>query len=119
MAGQLTVQGASVGEPGGERIFNFPTIVGKAVIGETIVTPMTLGTNTFSVPLESVAVVIQPPQSNEVALRFRTSLNAPDGGLPLYESYWPFVYPFPVAIPTTITITAAGPTTSGVSITFI
>lgn len=119
MAGSLTVSGMSAGEPGGERIFLFPTIVGKAVIGETIVTPMVSGSNVFSVPLESVAVVIEPFQGNEVSLKLKTSLNPGDSGLPLYPGGWPTMYPFPLEIPTTITIIAAGPTTSGVSITFI
>jgi hypothetical protein len=120
MAGSLTISGMSSGEPAGERIFGPITTVGKAVIGETIVTPMAAGANVFSVPTESVAVMIVPPLGNEATLKLRTSANPSDVGLSICESANPTVVAFPVGVtPTSITLTANLATTNAVSITFI
>ena len=117
MPGSFTVSGLSAGELAGERVFGPLTMVGKAVIGETLVVPMVNGDNTFAVPLESVAVMIIPPVG--AILKLRTSLNASDAGLPLVEANYPTVYPFPSNIPTSLILHSTGTTSSGVSITFI
>ncbi len=118
MAGTLTVSGLSSGELAGERIFGPLTMVGKAVIGETLVIPLTVGDNTIAVPLESIAVMMIRPLGGTATVKVRTNLNSTDGGLLLPEEPFPFVYPFPNAIPTSIILNAASIVAS-ISITFI
>ena len=118
MAGSLTITGVSAGEPLGERVFSPLTIVGKAVIAESLAVELETGANTFKVPLESVAVYIIMPVNGEAPTKFKTSLNSGDTGLPLNPGPQPFLYVFPETIPTTITLTAASKT-GVVSIAFI
>lgn len=119
MPGSFTISGMSAGEPAGERIFGPITMVGKAVIGETIQTNLASGSNVFTVPPEAIAVMIVPPLGNEATIKIKTSANPSDGGLPVCESANPTVFPFPAAIPTTITLIAGAATSQAVALTFI
>ena len=122
MAGTLTVSGLSAGELAGERIFGPITMVGKAVIGETLVVPLTAGENTFAVPTEAIAVLIVPPFAVETTIKVKTNLNASDAGLPVGPSttqLQPFVYSFPGTIPTSLILHPEAAISVGVSITFI
>ena len=112
MPGTVTLSGMSAGEPAGERLFGPLTVVGKAIIGETLAVQLASGTNTYTVPSESVAVLIIMPINGETATKFKTSLNSGDAGLPMNPGPQPFFYVFPETPPTLITLTAA--TNSGV-----
>lgn len=118
MSGVITITGVSAGEPLGERIFSPVSVVGKAVIAETLAIELETGINTFKVPRESVAVYILMPTNGEAATKFKTSLNSSDTGLPLNPGPQPFFYVFPEVAPTSITLTAAS-STGVVSIAFI
>lgn len=118
MAGTLTVSGMSAGELTGERIIGPLTIVGKAVIGETIVASLASGDNRFVVPSEAVAVMIVPPPNNETSITLRTSVNEEDSGLPLNPSASPFVYPLVEHSPLSLIVHSASATT-GLYILFI
>lgn len=119
MAGQITISGASAGEPAGQRVFGPTTITGTAVIGETFDQALVSGDNTFAVPTGAVAALIIPPALNTTAVKLRTSLNAADAGLPIYAGNWPTVYPFPSTPPTSLIVNAAGAITSAFTIAFI
>lgn len=105
MAGTVTISGLSASEPSGQRTLGPMSVQGTVVIGDTQATALSSGDNTISIPAGAVGVVIIPPSSGAVVLKYRTSLNAGDGGLPISPSQ-PFVHVFPSPIPTSIIINA-------------
>ncbi len=118
MAGSIVITGMSAGEPAGERIFGPLSVIGKAIVAETLSVILSSGDNTYTVPEESSAVLIIGPVNGETELKFRTNQNTADGGLVMNSGANPFVYVFPSTIPTKIILHAAG--TSGVvTIAFI
>src|SRR5947209_8563208 len=119
MPGSLVVSGMSAGELAGQRIIGPISVVGKSVIGETVVVPMLPGDNSVAVPEGSVAVLIIGPRNGTVPLTVRTSLNAGDAGMPINEAANPFMYTFPPVAPTSLIFhSSAVATSGGVSITF-
>lgn len=118
MAGTITLTGMSAGEPGGERIFGPITVVGKAIVPETLAVELASGDNTFKVPLNSTAVFIVMPINGTAATKFRTNQNTGDGGLPLNPGPQPFFYVFPETIPTSLILHAES-VTGVVTIAFI
>ena len=136
MAGTFTQTGGANGLPGGSRTFGPITIQGAVVLGEVLDLALASGDNTIAVPLGAVAVVVIPPTGNTTALKFRTSLNASDGGifafgdavfrgsmggLPLNagQSTGYFTYQFPSMAPTSIIINAGGAISAFTEVWFV
>ena len=121
MAGTFTQTGGANGLPGGSRTFGPITIQGAVVLGEVLALALASGDNTIAVPLGAVAVVVIPPTGNTTALKFRTSLNASDGGLPLNagQSTGYFTYQFPSTAPTSIIINAGGAISAFTEVWFV
>ena len=121
MAGTFTQTGGDNGLPGGSRTFGPITIQGAVVIGEVLDLALGSGDNTITVPTGAVAVVIIPPTGNTTALKFRTSLNSGDGGLPLNagQNTGYFTYQFPATAPTSIIINAGSAISAFTEVWFI
>lgn len=119
MAGTFTITGMSAGEPAGERVVGPITITGAVVVGETLSVQLASGDNTISVPTGSVAVMIRPPTNGTTTIKFRTSLNSSDAGLPLNSATTPFVYRFPSTAPTSLILHASAAMTGFVTVMFI
>jgi hypothetical protein len=83
MAGTFTVGGSSAGLSTGAKTIGPLTIVGAAVVGEILDVALAAGDNTIAVPPGAVAVLIEPPSNNAVALKVRTNLDSGDAGLPI------------------------------------
>ena len=106
MAGTVTITGLSASEPTGQRTLGPISIQGSVVIGDTSAGALNSGDNTIAVPAGAVGVVIVPPTTGTATLKYRTSLNSGDTGLPISASQ-PFVHVFPSPIPTSIIINAS------------
>lgn len=106
MAGTVTITGLSASEPTGSRTLGPMSIVGSVVVGDTQTLALASGDNTISIPAGAVGVVLVPPTNASAALKYRTSLNAADTGLPINSSQ-PFVHVFPATPPTSIILNAA------------
>jgi len=119
MASSLTVTGSSTGEPAGSRTFGPLTITNMLTVGESFSVALLSGDNSFTVPANSVAVVVLPPANNSVVLKLRTNANSGDGGLPIAPGALPTVYPFPAPAPTSLIVNAASSVTGAVTIAFI
>ena len=107
MAGTVTIEGLSAGEPGGQRTLRPLSTVGLNTSGETIVMPLAAGDNTIAVTNpQAVGVVIVPPANATANLTFRTSSNASDVGLPISNAF-PLHYCFPGTIPASVILNAS------------
>ncbi len=106
MAGTLTLTGMSSSEPAGQRVLGPLTLQGSVVIGDTQALALASGDNTITIPAGAVGLVVIPPTNGAAALKYRTSLNASDAGLPINPAL-PFVHVFPTPIPTSIIINAS------------
>lgn len=105
MAGIVSIQGLSASEPAGQRVLGPLSIQGSIVVGDTFSGSLVLGDNTIPIPAGAVGAVIIPPSTGAAQLKYRTSLNSGDAGLPISPSQ-PFVHIFPSPIPTSIIINA-------------
>ncbi len=114
MAGTVTVGGLSASEPAGQRVLGPMSIQGTIVIGDTQSQALASGDNTINIPAGAVGVVIIPPSTGSVVLKYRTSLNAGDSGLPISPSQ-PFVHVFPSPIPASVIINAGSSQTAFLS----
>jgi hypothetical protein len=108
----------STGLPSGSRIIGPVTITGTSIVGETLDFALQSGDNTFAVPPGAVAVLFVPPINNVVGIKYRTSLNAADVGVPLSVSDAFGPHSFRGLAPTSIIINAAG-IVAGCEIVFI
>ena len=106
MSGTVTVEGLSASEPAGQRTLGPLSIPGTVIVGETLSLALASGDNTITVPTGSIGVVIVPPTAGTAALKYRTSSNATDGGLPISPSF-PSIHVFAAPAPTSIIINAA------------
>lgn len=106
MAGMVTITGLSASEPAGQRTLGPLSVQGSTVIGDTPTLALVSGDNTIQIPAGAVGVVIIPPTAGAVTLKYRTSLNASDGGLPISPAL-PFVHVFPSPAPTSIILNAS------------
>jgi hypothetical protein len=106
MAGTVTITGLSASEPAGERVLGPLSVYGSVVVGDTESLPLASGDNTIPIPSGAVGVVIVPPTTGTATLKYRTSLNASDGGLPINPGA-PFVHVFPATAPTSVIINAS------------
>lgn len=91
MAGTLTVTGYSASEPGGQRILGPISNQGQVVVGESIVSPLNSGDNTFTIPSASLAYtgfVLVPPTNGSAQLTVRFSTNSGDAGMPVSSALW-------------------------------
>jgi hypothetical protein len=111
MAGIVTISGNSSSEPAGQRVLGPINIQGSIVVGDTVSQGLSSGDNTIAVPAGAVGVVIVPPSTGAVALKYRTSLNSGDGGLPIAPNL-PFVHVFPSPIPVSIILNAGSSQTA-------
>ena len=93
MAGTVTVTGAASGLLGGEKILGPITITGTAIVGEILDVTLSSGDNSFTIPTGAVGVVFIPPATNTATVKYRTSGNSADGGLPI-SGIQPFVHVF-------------------------
>jgi hypothetical protein len=107
MAGTLNISGLSASEPAGQRALGPMTVQGTVVIGDTQAGPLSSGDNVVTVPTGAVGVVVIPPSTGSATLRYRTSLNNSDAGLPISASA-PSVHVFPSPAPTTVILNASG-----------
>ncbi len=105
MAGTVTITGLSASEPAGQRTLGPMSVQGTIVIGDTQSQSLTSGDNTFNIPAGAVGVVIIPPSTGAATLKYRTSLNSGDAGLPISPTQ-PFVHVFPSPIPVSVIINA-------------
>lgn len=119
MAGTFTISGMSAGEPAGQRVFGPITVTGSTVIGATLEVALNSGDNTITVPTSSVAVMVIPPANNATVIKYRTSLNSGDAGLPVYAGALPFVHVFPATPPTTVILNAASTISTFTTVVFI
>jgi hypothetical protein len=103
MAGTLTISGLSASEPAGQRVLGPITVQGTIVVGDTVATSLGLGDNSIDIPSGAVGVVIIPPSTGAATLKYRTSLNSSDDGLPISPTQ-PFVHVFPSTAPTSVII---------------
>ena len=109
MAGTVTITGLSAGLLGGEKILGPVSIVGTSIVGSIIDQTLSAGDNAFTIPTGAIGVVFIPPSGTTATLKYRTSANASDAGLPISGTQ-PFVHVF-TGSPSTVTINAsAGPT---------
>jgi len=107
MAGTVTISGLSASEPAGQRTLGPLSVQGTIVIGDTVVLALQTGDNTINVPTGSVGVVIIPPVTGSATLKYRTSANSGDAGLPICASE-PSVHVFSTsATPTTVILNAS------------
>jgi hypothetical protein len=106
MAGTVTITGLSASEPAGTRTLGPLSIQGTVVVGDTQSQSLSSGDNTINVPSGAIGVVIVPPSTGSVALKYRTSANSGDAGLPISSSA-PFVHVFGASPPTTVILNAA------------
>lgn len=106
MAGTVTISGLSASEPAGQRVLGPLSIQGTVVIGDTVSESLNSGDNTIVVPSGSVGVVVVPPSTGSAALKYRTSLNSGDAGLPISPSA-PSIHTFPSPAPTSIILNAS------------
>lgn len=118
MAGTITITGLSAGEPAGQRVFGPITVTGSAIIGATLELALSSGDNAVTVPTGAVGVVVIPPTNGSTAIKYRTSLNATDAGVPLNTGAVPFVHVFPATAPTTVTLNAASTISSFTTVWF-
>lgn len=118
MAGTFTITGFSATEPAGQRTFGPISIQGTVVIGATLESPLVMGDNNFTIPGQSVACLIIPPENGEAVLKIRTSLNSTDSGLPI-SSGNPTLYPLPATLPVLLIINASAALSSPLTIAFI
>ena len=106
MAGNITLSGLSASEPAGQRVLGPISIQGSIVIGDTFSGGLSSGDNVINIPAGAVGVVIIPPSTGAAVLKYRTSANSGDAGLPISPNQ-PFVHVFASPIPTTVTINAS------------
>lgn len=104
-AGTLVIGGRASGLPGAVQ-FGPYTIIGTATIGEQLSVALASGDNTFTVPTGAVAVAVATPSGNTVAVKYRTSSNSGDGGLPINPG-GPSVHNFAATAPTSVILNAA------------
>lgn len=83
MPGTLTVTGMSAGLTSGYKVLGPITITGSNQVGGISDATLTVGDNTFPVPVGATAVLIALGQSSAVTVTVRTNLNNADGGLPV------------------------------------
>ena len=107
MAGVFTLTGSTGAVPGGQGTIQPQTIVGNFAIGESLPIALASGDNTITVPSGAVGVTVIPPFGNTTTIKYRTSLNAGDAGLPICPGAGFFTQEFPAAAPTTIILNAA------------
>jgi hypothetical protein len=121
VAGTFTQTGGDNGLPGGSRTFGPITIQGAVVIGEVLDLALASGDNTITVPTGAVAVCIIPASGNTTVLKYRTSLNSGDAGLPINcgTSSGYFTHQFPSTAPTSIIINAAEAVSAFTEVWFI
>ena len=105
MAGTVSITGLSASEPTGQRTLGPLSIQGTVVVGDTQSQALSSGDNTINIPAGAVGVVVVPPSTGTATLKYRTSLNSSDTGLPISPAQ-PFVHVFPSPIPTAIIINA-------------
>lgn len=120
MPGSLNITGHSETEPLGETNTGPLSIIGKVVIGETLVSNLVMGDNRFTVPGngEATACLIMPPVNVSAELKLRTNVNEADGGLLIGESN-PTLLSFAKTVPTVLIVHSSAPTSSPISIRFI
>lgn len=109
MAGQLTVTGHATEPVSGSPLTIGPfTLVAANVIAEVLDVSLLSGDNTFSVPSGTTFVYFVPPTTNGATLKFRTSANSGDAGLPMssVDSFGP--YSIRGLTVTTVIINASG-----------
>lgn len=106
MAGTVSITGLSASEPAGQRVLGPLSVQGSIVVGDTSAGALTIGDNTIAIPAGAVGVVVIPPAAGAATLKYRTSLNSGDAGLPISPTQ-PFVHVFPSPIPTSIIINAS------------
>jgi hypothetical protein len=108
MAGTVTITGVSAGLLGGEKILGPISVVGTSIVGSIIDQVLTTGDNTFTIPAGAIGCVFIPPAGTTATVKYRTSTNSADGGLPISGSQ-PFVHVFSGA-PTTVILNTTGTT---------
>lgn len=106
MAGTVTLTGLSASEPAGQRVLGPLSIQGSIVVGDTFSGGLQAGDNTIAIPTGAVGAVIIPPSIGSTVLKYRTSLNAGDGGLPISPTQ-PFLHVFPSPPPSAIIINSS------------
>lgn len=119
MAASITIAGLSSTEPTGSSIIGPITTVGTVVVGEKLAVPLASGDNTFNVPAGAVAVLVMAPTPNTATLKYRTSLNSGDGGLPINGLSQPFFHVFPGAAPTTVILNSGSAVSAPTTLLFI
>jgi hypothetical protein len=95
MAGQFTIAGLAAGLASGAKTIGPNTITGGSAIGQISDLILVTGDNTFTVPAGATAVAVFISTTNTSAIKFRTSANAADAGLPINPAgpwiAWPLV----------------------------
>lgn len=114
MAGIVSITGSSASEPAGQRTLGPISVQGSVVVGDTFSGSLLIGDNTIAIPAGAVGVVVIPPSGGAAVLKYRTSLNSGDVGLPISPSQ-PFVHVFPTPIPTAVIINASAGQTAFLS----
>ena len=107
MPGTFTVSGLSSSEPSGSSIVGPITYVGNVVVGEKLAVPLASGDNTYTVPSGSGACLIVAPSNTTATIKYRTSLNGGDIGLPISGLGQPFLHVFPSPAPTSLILIPA------------
>lgn len=121
MAGTFTQTGGANGLPGGSRTFGPITIQGTAIIGEILDLALASGDNTISVPTGAIGVTVVPPTGNTTTIKFRSSLNSSDSGLPINPgtSTGYFTWQFPASAPTSIILNAGSAISAFTEVWFV
>ena len=102
--GSFTITGLSATEPAGERKFGPISIMGGAVIGETLETVLASGENTVTVPTGATAVLIVPPESGSAELKLKSKSS--DTGIVISESN-PTLWSFKLGITSFIVVSGS------------
>lgn len=119
MSGILTLTGTTGITFAGQGTLTPYTINGNTPIGEVLPIALASGDNTINVPLGAVGIAIIAPFGNSTVIKYRTSLNSGDVGLPINTGLGFFAQQFPTVAPTTIILNAASSISAFTQIWFI
>lgn len=119
MAGVFTLTGTTGTVGTGQSNLQPTTIAGTLAVGEVLSLALASGDNTITVPTGAVGITIVPPNGNAIVIKYRTSLNSGDGGLPVNTGAGFCTQQFPSTAPTTVILNAASSISAITQVWFI